>query len=144
MIPTNYVSSIHIIRQVTSSSNVGGAWLCFINGGLNFQIEHHLFPRMQHSHYPKIAPFVRKFCEDKGIPYVHFPTVQDNLASCVKHLFQMGHGNNSHIIDQQNRLVSSIFHRLLWIYSIFNKLGYLILNNPYSCWFIFAHELSDF
>jgi fatty acid desaturase (delta-4 desaturase) len=34
-----------LYRQVASSSNVGGALLCTINGGLNYQIEHHLFPR---------------------------------------------------------------------------------------------------
>lgn len=84
-----------LYRQVTSSSNVGGSWLCFINGGLNYQIEHHLFPRIQHTHYPLIAPFVRKFCEDKGIPYVHFPTVWDNVTSTVKHLYSMGHKANN-------------------------------------------------
>ena len=46
-------------KQAATSSNVGGALLCFMNGGLNYQIEHHLFPRIQHSHYPKIAPLVK-------------------------------------------------------------------------------------
>lgn len=76
-------------NQVASSSNVGGSWLCFMNGGLNYQIEHHLFPRIQHTHYPVIAPVVRAFCESKGIPYVHFPTVIDNALSTAKHLSTM-------------------------------------------------------
>merc|ERR1719267_116729 len=76
-------------NQVASSSNVGGSWLCLLNGGLNYQIEHHLFPRIQHTHYPKIAPVVRTFCESKGIPYVHFPTIADNVQSTVKHLSKM-------------------------------------------------------
>ena len=71
-----------------------------MNGGLNYQIEHHLFPRIHHSHYPKIAPIVRKFCQDRNVPYVHFPTVNDNLKSCVQHLFQMGHAMNAQIIVQ--------------------------------------------
>eukprot|EP01033_Poteriospumella_lacustris_P002598 gene2598-1891_t len=78
-------------RQVATASNVGGRVLCFFNGGLNYQIEHHLFPRIQHTHYPTIAPVVQKFCEEKGIPYIHFPTVGDNVMSCVRHLYQMGH-----------------------------------------------------
>jgi acyl-lipid (7-3)-desaturase (Delta-4 desaturase) len=78
-------------RQVATASNVGGAGLCFINGGLNYQIEHHLFPRIQHNHYPTIAPVVRKFCEQRGIPYIHFPTVSDNVMSCVRHLYTLGH-----------------------------------------------------
>eukprot|EP01039_Chlorochromonas_danica_P006031 gene6031-6641_t len=77
-------------KQVCTAANVGGAWLAFINGGLNYQIEHHLFPRIQHSHYPTIAPIVRAYCEKKGIPYVHFPTVGENVASCVRHLHQLG------------------------------------------------------
>ncbi len=78
-------------RQVLTASNVGGSWLCFMNGGLNYQIEHHLFPRIQHTHYPLIAPVVKKYCEEKGIAYIHFPTVWDNVMSCVRHLYQMGH-----------------------------------------------------
>jgi fatty acid desaturase (delta-4 desaturase) len=54
-------------KQVASSSNVGGSVLCFMNGGLNYQIEHHLFPRIQHTHYPLSAPVVREFCLAKGI-----------------------------------------------------------------------------
>jgi fatty acid desaturase (delta-4 desaturase) len=78
-------------KQIETASNVGGEWLCFLNGGLNYQIEHHLFPRIQHTHYPLIAPVVKKFCEKKGIPYVHFPTVSENMMSCVRHLYSMGH-----------------------------------------------------
>lgn len=89
-----------LYRQVTSSSNVGGRLLCFMNGGLNYQIEHHLFPRMHHSHYPTIAPFVRRFCEDKGIPYVHFPTIAENALSTVQHLFAMGHKENAGLVEQ--------------------------------------------
>lgn len=77
-------------KQAATSSNVGGSWLCFINGGLNYQIEHHLFPRIQHSHYPKIAPAVRAYCEKKNIPYVHFPTISENMFSCIQHLQNMG------------------------------------------------------
>jgi fatty acid desaturase (delta-4 desaturase) len=76
--------------QVATSSNVGGAWLCFLNGGLNYQIEHHLFPRVQHTHYPTIAPLVQQFCKARGIPYRHFPTIGANVRACVKHLFALG------------------------------------------------------
>lgn len=88
--PSKPANPSFLYKQVTSSSNVGGAWLCALNGGLNYQIEHHLFPRIQHCHYPVIAPVVRAFCESKGVPYVHFPTVGENMASCVRHLSNMG------------------------------------------------------
>jgi len=88
--------------QVSSSSNVGGSWLCFFNGGLNYQIEHHLFPRVHHKHYPTIAPAVREFCLSKNIPYVHFPTVYDNFKACVEHLCDLG--NNKDPIDLNKKI----------------------------------------
>jgi fatty acid desaturase (delta-4 desaturase) len=73
-------------QQASSSSNVAGEKLCVLNGGLNYQIEHHLFPRVAHSHYPHIAPVVRAFCERHGAPYVHFDSVGANLASVFAYL----------------------------------------------------------
>ncbi|KAJ8603759.1 hypothetical protein CTAYLR_000305 [Chrysophaeum taylorii] len=77
-------------QQVAASSNVGGSWLSWINGGLNYQIEHHLFPRIAHSHYPTIAPIVKSFVTAKGVPYVHFPTVSANLKSVFAGLEKFG------------------------------------------------------
>nr|AIW65590.1 delta5-desaturase 1 [Tigriopus japonicus] len=77
-------------NQVVASSNVAGPILGFLNGGLNYQIEHHLFPRIHHSHYPTIAPVVRQFCEEKGIPYRHFETVTENVISSIQHMYDIG------------------------------------------------------
>ena len=85
-----------LYRQVSSSCNVGGSWLCFSNGGLNYQIEHHLFPRMNHTHYPIIAPIVKQFCKTRGIPYVHYPTVWDNLQSTISHLKHLGYSSTKY------------------------------------------------
>ena len=73
-------------QQAASSSNVGGEKLCVLNGGLNYQIEHHLFPRIAHSHYPRISEKVRPFVTSKGGQYIHFDTVWDNLSSVHKYL----------------------------------------------------------
>jgi fatty acid desaturase (delta-4 desaturase) len=88
------VNESFLRKQVATASNVGGSFLCFMNGGLNYQIEHHLFPRIQHTHYPLIAPVVRAYCEKKKIPYVHFPTVLENVQSCMRHLYQLGTQTN--------------------------------------------------
>ncbi|KAJ1453982.1 fatty acid desaturase-domain-containing protein [Pelagophyceae sp. CCMP2097] len=77
-------------QQAASSSNVGGAKLCFVNGGLNYQIEHHLFPRVAHSHYPAIAPIVKQFCHERKIPYAHFDTVGENIVSVMSYLRKTG------------------------------------------------------
>lgn len=83
-------SGCFVRNQAETSSNVGGALLAHINGGLNYQIEHHLFPRVHHSNYATIAPTVRKVCEKHGVQYVHFPTIWDNAASCFEHMRVMG------------------------------------------------------
>jgi len=77
-------------RQVETSSNVGGRLLAVVNGGLNYQIEHHLFPRIHHAHYANIAPKVRVFCEKKGLKYVHYPTITENLFAMMAYLRQQG------------------------------------------------------
>lgn len=77
-------------NQVETSSNVGGWLLAQMNGGLNYQIEHHLFPRVHHSNYPYLAPIVRRVCEQRGIQYVHFPTIFDNVASTFEHVRILG------------------------------------------------------
>ncbi len=77
-------------NQVETSSNVGGAWLAMCNGGLNYQIEHHLFPRVHHSFYCKLAPVVEQLCRKHGIRYTHFPTVRDNFVSTFNHLTKLG------------------------------------------------------
>jgi len=59
-------------------------------GGLNFQIEHHLFPQVCHVHYPKIAPIVEQTCQEYGIPYRVQPTFRSGLYSHYKWLRTMG------------------------------------------------------
>ena len=58
-------------RQVLVSRNIrGSALVDFAMGGLNYQIEHHLFPSMPRCNLKKVRPLVRAHCEAAGIPYV--------------------------------------------------------------------------
>jgi len=59
-------------------------------GGLNFQIEHHLFPRVCHVHYPHLATIVREVCGDFGVRYTSFPTLASAVASHGRLLRRMG------------------------------------------------------
>lgn len=59
-------------------------------GGLNFQIEHHLFPRISHVHYPALAPLVQATCEEHGIAYNVNPTLFAALRSHARFLYRMG------------------------------------------------------
>ncbi|MHB8641533.1 MAG: fatty acid desaturase family protein [Gaiellaceae bacterium] len=64
--------------------------LTWILGGLNFQIEHHLFPRVPHTHYPRIAEIVRRNCELHGVRYSYQPTLRAALRSHQRHLRTLG------------------------------------------------------
>ena len=57
--------------QVETSSTYGGLIAGCLTGGLNFQVEHHLFPRMSSAWYPYIAPKVREVCKKHGVRYVY-------------------------------------------------------------------------
>ena len=59
-------------------------------GGLNFQIEHHLFPLLPHTHYPKVAEIVRRNCAKHGIRYTSQPSLRAALRSHFLHLRAMG------------------------------------------------------
>jgi fatty acid desaturase len=57
-------------QQVLTARNVQGSPLAdFWYGGLNYQIEHHLFPNMARNNLKKAQPIVRAFCQEMGIPY---------------------------------------------------------------------------
>ena len=58
-------------------------------GGLNFQIEHHLFPKICHVHYRALAPIVEQVCRQHGVRYFAYPTVATAFASHVRWLSQM-------------------------------------------------------
>ncbi|KAI3643577.1 hypothetical protein MP228_013132 [Amoeboaphelidium protococcarum] len=44
-------------------------WMDWFHGGLQFQIEHHMFPRIPRCHFRKLAPLVRQFCIEQNLPY---------------------------------------------------------------------------
>lgn len=59
-------------------------------GGLNFQVVHHLFPRICHVHYPELAKIVAATAADHGLKYRCNPTVRAALASHFRWMRRMG------------------------------------------------------
>ena len=59
-------------------------------GGLNFQIEHHLFPSVSHVHYPKLAEIVKRTADEFGIPYLSHPSFRSALIKHGISLYQLG------------------------------------------------------
>ncbi|HET9055930.1 MAG TPA: acyl-CoA desaturase [Chitinophagaceae bacterium] len=59
-------------------------------GGLNYQVEHHLFPRISHVHYPAIRQIVKEKCIEFDLPYHCFPTMKAAVASHFRFMKQLG------------------------------------------------------
>jgi linoleoyl-CoA desaturase len=59
-------------------------------GGLNFQIEHHLFPKVSHVHYPAISEIVKQTCADFDLHYNDFPTMWSAVKSHFKMMKEFG------------------------------------------------------
>ena len=80
------------VHQVKTTANFAtkSKIVSWFTGGLNFQVEHHLFPRISHIHYPKISELVRETCAQFNIPYMEYPTVLSAVRSHVVHLKQVG------------------------------------------------------
>jgi linoleoyl-CoA desaturase len=68
----------------------GNKLLAWYLGGLNFQIEHHLFPKVCHVHYPRLARMVRETCAEHGVRHTTQPTLRKALAAHGRWLRMMG------------------------------------------------------
>ncbi|MDQ1199416.1 MULTISPECIES: fatty acid desaturase family protein [unclassified Rhodococcus (in: high G+C Gram-positive bacteria)] len=77
-------------RQVLMSRNVdGGPVTDFMMGGLNYQIEHHLFPSMPRPNLKKVRPMVREHCAKHGVTYTETSLVK-SYGIVVRYLNQVG------------------------------------------------------
>merc|ERR1712054_92006 len=68
----------------------GSKFWCWMSGGLNHQIEHHLFPSISHYYYPMLSPIVKKTCEEYNLPYNNFETFTDCWNSMRSYLYEPG------------------------------------------------------
>ncbi|HSS37653.1 MAG TPA: fatty acid desaturase, partial [Polyangia bacterium] len=59
-------------------------------GGLNYQVEHHLFPKTCHVHYPALSPIIEAVCQQHGVAHRSHPTMLRAVLSHIRWLRQMG------------------------------------------------------
>jgi fatty acid desaturase len=77
-------------KQVLTSRNIrGGWWMNLLMGGLNHQVEHHLFPSMARPHLARARRLVREHCADHGIPYTETTLVR-SYAIVIEYLNRVG------------------------------------------------------
>ncbi len=89
------ISKYSNLNMVLKTCNFGGnsKLLTWLVGGLNFQVEHHLFPNICHVHYKKISPIVKKTALEFDLPYHSFSTFLKALSCHTKHLKRLGVAN---------------------------------------------------
>ncbi len=80
------------IHQLHTTANFAPKnWLVnYYTGGLNHQIEHHIFPNISHVHYNKIAEFVKETAKECNLPYHEFKTTRAAIYSHFTHLRDLG------------------------------------------------------
>ena len=82
-IESNKIENEWAIHQVMTTANfaTNNRLVSWLVGGLNFQIEHHLFPKISHVHYPALSKIIRQACADYGLVYIEYPRVSTAIAS---------------------------------------------------------------
>ncbi|PZR37044.1 MAG: acyl-CoA desaturase, partial [Azospira oryzae] len=81
--------AVHQLLTTTNFGNKSKLFSWYV-GGLNFQIEHHLFPNVCHVHYRRIASIVKNTAIEYGLPYKSAVTFLDALMGHARLLKQLG------------------------------------------------------
>lgn len=90
---TAHASSPNFLKhQVLTAQDfgVGRMWCNWYSGGLNQQIEHHMFPCVNHCHLPALAPKVEAICAKHGVQYNKVSGYREAMASHLRHTEKMG------------------------------------------------------
>ena len=80
------------IHQIKTTANFAprNKIISWYVGGLNFQVEHHLFPRVSHVHYPAISSIVKQTCAKHNLPYHEYSTMSGAVASHFRMMKTLG------------------------------------------------------
>ncbi len=92
--PTGTVENSWAIHQMLTTTNFANKSRLFswFIGGLNFQIEHHLFPNICHIHYKRISKIVQETAKEYGVPYYQHKTFASAVKSHFAILNKLGTG----------------------------------------------------
>jgi linoleoyl-CoA desaturase len=80
------------VHQMNTTVNFSrkNKWISWYVGGLNFQVEHHLFPTICHVHYPQVSEIVKATAIEFGVPYLENETFMDALKSHCNAIIKFG------------------------------------------------------
>jgi fatty acid desaturase len=88
---TNWLDNNWTVHQLKTSSNfsTSSTFWTMMSGGLNYQIEHHLFPTINHEHLYKISPLVKEICKENNIPYNDLGEFTSIIYEHLSHMYKM-------------------------------------------------------
>lgn len=89
---SKYIENEWAIHQIKTTANFSpdNKVISWFVGGLNYQIEHHLFPRISHVHYPAISKIVARKCKEFNITYNSIPNMMDAINSHFRFIKELG------------------------------------------------------
>ena len=87
--------------RTTSNFAMNNKLISWLVGGLNFQVEHHLFPRVSHIHYPALSKIVQEKCSEFHLPYNYYPTLMGAIASHFRTMKMLGHKPAQEVLQAQ-------------------------------------------
>jgi len=87
----------------SASWSVGSAFTTELFGGINMQIEHHLFPTVSHSHHRAIHPIVERTCKEFGVAYTEYPSTWSAICAVVQNLVDRMDGEEAVAEDAKSK-----------------------------------------
>ncbi len=89
---SNKIEENWFVHQLATTANFStqSKIVSWFVGGLNFQVEHHLFPKISHIHYPEINKLVKEVCAKYNITYIEYPNLIEAIKAHINHLRIVG------------------------------------------------------
>ena len=105
---TKHIDTAWSEHQLKTTSNfaMGSKTISWFVGGLNYQIEHHLFPKVSHIHYPAISKIVQQKCIEFNLPYNQYKTLSQALASHFRVMKQLGVKPAAAVLETQTQVAA--------------------------------------
>ena len=90
--PGTIIESEWAVHELKTTANFAGEnkLITWYVGGLNYQVEHHLFPQVSHVHYPALSKLVKKQCGIFNLPYNSYPGMFDAILSHTRLMRDLG------------------------------------------------------
>ncbi|MEJ7609558.1 MAG: acyl-CoA desaturase [Ferruginibacter sp.] len=90
---TKHLETAWAQHQLKTTANfaMDNKFISWFVGGLNYQVEHHLFPKISHVHYPEISKIVIAKCKEFNVPYNRYETLSEAIASHFRVMRRLGH-----------------------------------------------------